>query len=201
VADDLDSTPKSHKDSILEHSIVGRDRRRGLLAEAPNALTISRFALAALWIALVRAAPEAKVALAVTALAAAATDIVDGRIARRLGVARETGGWLDSIADVTFVLAALGCYAAIGQLPWVVPILIAISFSQYALDSLWLHRAGTPVRSRLGHWGGIVNYALVIAMALTWPGSPARSLINGVVPIIALFYIAAIVERALAYRG
>lgn len=177
-----------------------RDHRNALVSGAPNALTISRFLLAAMWVLLAGAAPDNRPAFAAIAIVAAATDFIDGRMARRLGVAREYGGWLDSIADVTFVLAALGCYAAAQRLPWAIPVLIAISFAQYALDSLWLHRAGAPVRSRLGHWGGIINYALVIAMALGAPGSTERWLIERVVPIIELFYVAAIIERALAYR-
>jgi phosphatidylglycerophosphate synthase len=177
-----------------------RDHRSGLVRGAPNALTISRFVLAVMWILLANTAPDDRGAFAAIAIVAAATDFIDGRMARRLGVARESGGWLDGIADVTFVLAALGCYAATHQLPWAIPALIAISFAQYALDSLWLHRSGAPVRSRLGHWGGIINYALVIAMALGMPGSFERWLIGSVVPIIELFYVAAIIERALAYR-
>jgi len=131
------------------------------------------------------------------AVAAAASDFIDGKIARRLGVAWEAGGWLDSVADVTFVLAALGSYAASGELPSLIPILIALSFGQYAADSMWLHRAAAPVRSRLGHWGGIVNYALVLAMAL-FPWS--REFIRAIAPTIELFYIAAIIERAIGYR-
>ena len=177
-----------------------RDHRSQLVRGAPNALTMSRFVLAAMWVLLANAAPDNRPAFAAIAVVAAATDFIDGRMARRLGVARESGGWLDSIADVTFVLVALGCYAAAHQLPWAIPVLIAISFGQYALDSLWLHRTGAPVRSRLGHWGGIFNYALVIAMALGTSGSVERSLIVRVVPIIELFYVAAIIERSLAYR-
>jgi CDP-diacylglycerol---glycerol-3-phosphate 3-phosphatidyltransferase len=170
------------------------------MARMPNALTISRFVLAAAWIVLARVAPDAFPAFAALAVVAAVTDFIDGRVARRLGVAHDAGGWLDSIADVTFVLAALGCYASARQLPWSIPLLIALSFGQYTFDSVWLHRADAPVRSRLGHWGGIINYALVLAMALTGPESMARSYLLKGVPIVELFYIAAIIERALAYR-
>lgn len=200
MADDLDRSSQRHASPILEHSTKPRERRGGLVAQTPNVLTTSRFALAAAWVVLARVAPEAFPAFAALAVVAAVTDFVDGRIARRLGVAHATGGWLDSIADVTFVLAALGCYASARELPWSIPLLIALSFGQYAFDSRWLHRANAPVRSRLGHWGGIINYALVLAMALTKPQSVARLYISEVVPIIELFYIAAIIERALAYR-
>jgi phosphatidylglycerophosphate synthase len=199
VADDLDSSSQRHA-SILEHPTKPRERPSGLIARTPNALTISRFVLAAAWIVLARVAPDASPAFATLAVVAAVTDFIDGRVARRLGVAHDAGGWLDSIADVTFVLAALGCYASAHQLPWSIPLLIALSFGQYALDSVWLHRADAPVRSRLGHWGGIVNYTLVLAMAFTEPESTARSYLLQSVPFIELFYVAAIIERALAYR-
>jgi len=200
VADDLDRASQRHASPILEHSTKPRERRHWLVAQTPNALTISRFALGAAWIAFSRVSPGAFPAFAALAVGAAVTDFIDGRIARRLGVAHERGGWLDSIADVTFILAALGSYAAARQLPWSIPLLIATSFGQYTCDSLWLHRADAPVRSRLGHWGGIINYTLVLTMALTKPESVMRSHIAGVVPIIELFYVAAIIERALAYR-
>jgi phosphatidylglycerophosphate synthase len=200
VADDLNSSPQGHASPILEHPTKPRERPGTLIARTPNALTISRFGLAAAWIVLARVAHDAFAAFAALAIVAAITDFIDGRVARRLGVAHDAGGWLDSIADVTFVLAALGCYASARQLPWSIPLLIALSFGQYAFDSLWLHRADAPVRSRLGHWGGIINYALVLAMALTEPESMARSYLLKGVPIIELFYIAAIIERALAYR-
>jgi phosphatidylglycerophosphate synthase len=200
VADDLDSSSRRHTSPILEHSTKPRERHRGLIARTPNALTVSRFILAAAWIVLARVAPEAFPAFATLAVVAALTDFIDGRVARRLGVAHDAGGWLDSIADVTFILVALSCYASARELPWSIPWLIALSFGQYAFDSLWLHRADAPVRSRLGHWGGIINYTLVLAMAVTKPESIARSYILESVPIIELFYIAAIIERALAYR-
>jgi len=200
VADDLDSESQRHASPILEHSTKPRERHGALIARTPNALTISRFVLAAVWIILARVAPGAFPAFAILAVVAAVTDFIDGRVARRLGVAHDVGGWLDSIADVTFILAALGCYASARELPWSIPWLIALSFGQYAVDSLWLHRADAPVRSRLGHWGGIINYTLVLAMAVTKPESSARSYIRQAVPIIELFYVAAIIERALAYR-
>lgn len=200
MTDDLHGSPSGHKESILEHSTNPRERPGTLLAHLPNLLTLSRFALAAIWIAIAFAIPLAHPALAAIAIFAAVTDFIDGRVARRLGVAYERGGWLDSIADVTFVLSALCCYAAVDQLPWAIPFLIAVSFSQYAVDSMWLHRAGGPVKSRLGHWGGIINYALVLAMSLTTPASAVRTYMSGLFPVIELFYIAAIIERSLTYQ-
>jgi phosphatidylglycerophosphate synthase len=208
VADDLDRAGSfsGHKKTILEHSARPSEApRRGpvKLAQIPNALSALRFALAATWIGLAARGHAGRLAFAVVAIVAAGSDFIDGRIARRLGVASGSGRWLDGIADVTFVLAALFCEAAKGAIPFYIPLLIALSFSQYAIDStLIAERASGPIKSRLGHWGGIVNYALVIALAIAPPPAIPGAIVGGFAPLIALFYVAAICERAwLLYRS
>jgi len=113
--------------------------------------------------------------------------------------ADQFGRWLDSVADVAFVLTALTCEARAGAIPAYIPILIAVSFAQYAIDSIVISGSSTPVRSRLGHWGGVVNFALVLLLAFAsgarWPGIVVRE----ASPLIAIFYIAAIFERMLGY--
>jgi len=174
-----------------------------MLALIPNGLSALRFALAAIWIELAAHGHQGRLAFAIVAIVAAGSDFVDGRIARRLGVASGSGRWLDAIADVTFVLAAIFSEAAAGAIPFYIPILIALSFSQYLIDSVVLAaRAPGPVRSRLGHWGGIINYALVIELAILPPPAIAGAIVRGLAPLVALFYIAAISERAwLFYRS
>jgi phosphatidylglycerophosphate synthase len=214
VADDLNSAGSlaGHKKSILKQSDAPSDRSArgtggsapssltGLTAQIPNALSAARFAGAAAWIALASSGYTGRLAYAALAIGAAATDIIDGRIARRLGVAGDAGRWLDGVADVTFVLAALTCEASARAIPFYIPVLIAISFAQYAIDSVVLSKSTAgPVKSRLGHWGGIVNYALVIALALA--PTLASAIIRDFAPILALFYFSAIAERALGYRG
>ena len=90
-----------------------------------------------------------------------------------------------------------------GAIPYYIPILIALSFSQYAIDSVLIgERAGGPRKSRLGHWGGIINYALVITLAIAPPPMFPGAIVRALAPLIALFYISAIAERAwLFYRA
>ncbi len=107
-----------------------------MLAQIPNGLSAVRFALAAIWIELAFHGHQGRLAFATVAIVAAGSDFVDGRIARRLRVASGSGRWIDGIADVTFVLAALFCEAIAGTIPFYIPILIALSFSQYAIDSV-----------------------------------------------------------------
>ena len=182
-------------------SEVKRDAPSNLiLAQIPNGLSAIRFALAAIWIELAAHGHEGRLAFAIVAIVAAGSDFIDGRIARRLGVASGSGRWLDGIADVTFVLAALFCQAAARAIPLCIPILVALSFSQYAIDSLLIGQPATgPIRSRLGHWGGIINYALVIALAIAPPPAFPGTIVRDLAPLIALFYIAAISERVWLY--
>jgi phosphatidylglycerophosphate synthase len=166
-------------------------------SQIPNGLSALRFALAAIWVELATHGHTGRAPYLIIAIIAAGSDFIDGRIARRLGVASNRGRWLDGIADVTFVLAALWCEANAGVLPFYIPVLIAISFGQYALDSIIITRAAAgPIKSRLGHWGGIVNYAMVIALAFSAPDGTIAAVVHALSPLVAIFYVAAIVERA-----
>ena len=131
------------------------------------------------------------------AIAGAVSDLLDGRVARRMRIANGVGRWLDSIADIIFVLTALTCEARIGAIPFYIPMLIAISFSQYAIDSMLL--SGAPIKSRLGHFGGIINFALVIVLSLAAPPAFPGVALRTLCPLLAVFYMAAIGERVAGY--
>jgi hypothetical protein len=171
-----------------------------MLAQIPNGLSALRFALAGVWIALAAHGHQGRLAFAIVAIVAAGSDFIDGRVARRLGVASGSGRWLDGIADVTFVLAALLSEVVAGAIPFYIPILIAVSFSQYAVDSILIGPPTTgPIKSRLGHWGGIINYALVTTLAIAPPPALPGTIVHELAPPIAMFYTAAISERAWLY--
>jgi phosphatidylglycerophosphate synthase len=153
-----------------------------------NALTFLRLALAPVLVAAVLGdAPGAGVLLFALAVA---TDVADGRLARRRSETSALGGTLDHAVDAAFVTAGTAALAWRGALPAALPPLIAAAFLQYALDSR--ARAGAaagpawegadPARSgglrgsALGRWNGIAYYAIVAvplvrdALALGWPG-------------------------------
>ncbi len=169
-------------------------------AHLANLLTLFRFAAGAAWIAEFAVDRERRAVLGAIAVAAAWSDFIDGRVARRLGTSGTAGRWLDGAADVTFVLAVLGCESWAGAIPVYVPCLIAASFVQYAADSMILGQAAHgPIRSRLGHWGGVINYALALALSFAPPPSFPGLLIRRASPLLAVYYITAIAERALMY--
>ena len=200
MADDLDVTRFSHEASIVTEAaphITPSAQAFTIRAQAANLLSASRIVLAIGWLIAFATGATETLVLGSIAIAGALSDLLDGRIARRMRIANGFGRWLDSFADIMFVLTALSCEAWSGALPWYIPLLIAASFSQYAIDSMLL--AGAPIKSRIGHLGGILNFALVIGLALApraaWSGITPKLLF----PLLAIFYLAGIVERVLGY--
>lgn len=82
---------------------------RGALLSPPNLLSLSRFALAALFVIAQR--PSVRLAVLVTA---SLTDLLDGWLARRMNRTSRWGALLDPVADRVFVLVALLVFVADG---------------------------------------------------------------------------------------
>jgi CDP-diacylglycerol--glycerol-3-phosphate 3-phosphatidyltransferase len=157
-----------------------------------NLVTLLRIALTPLFvIAVWRAAHGASGWPAAAAFALiAASDFIDGRVARRLQVASPAGRVLDHGADISFLLVALTTYVVLGTAPWWVPASIAASFGVYVFDSI--RRDPTRpqlVGSRLGHLGGIANYVLVgvlvgnVSVGLGWIPDGLMALLFAAVPL------------------
>jgi phosphatidylglycerophosphate synthase len=140
-----------------------------------NALTFLRLLLAPALLAAILSG-SAAVAVAIFALAVA-TDISDGRLARRAGTASPAGGLFDHGVDAVFVTLGTAALAASGVLPVALPLFIAAAFTQYAFDSSVLDSGGARPFP-LGRWNGIAYYAIVAVpivrntLGLSWP-SPA----------------------------
>ncbi len=89
---------------------------------------------------------------------ATASDVVDGPIARRQGTVSEGGRAADHTADFLFVTCGLMAGVTRGVFPWLLPLLIAVAFTQYVVDSYWLHRQRQLRMSQLGGWNGILYF-------------------------------------------
>lgn len=136
---------------------------------------------------------------------AAASDYVDGPIARRRGGASVRGAVLDNVADITFVMVGLTSAVALGLVPWLVPASIGLSAGSYAAASMRSHAAdATLARSRLGHWAGVLNYACLglVTGAVAWPGRGWSPLLAVASVVTAGINLAAVGSRfATASRG
>jgi phosphatidylglycerophosphate synthase len=140
--------------------------RARLEPHAANVLTALRVLLTPAFVVLVTTADGHifRGVLAVVVFAAvAASDVVDGRLARRFGSVSPRGRVFDHLSDITFVLIALGTYVALRIAPWWVPLAIAIAFGTYVINAWVLPTAHPPSPSaqRIGHAGGVCNYVLI----------------------------------------
>ncbi|MGI9249965.1 MAG: CDP-alcohol phosphatidyltransferase family protein [Pseudohongiellaceae bacterium] len=135
---------------------------------------------------------------------AVASDYFDGIVARHLGTASPRGQLFDHGTDCCFVSAALTSGAITGLIPWLLPPLVVIAFSQYVLDSHFLHRQKTLRMSTLGKWNGVLYFVpLFLLAAAQLPFSPeairlleqTTTLLCG---LLIISTIASIIDRVLA---
>jgi len=99
-------------------------------------------------------------------LLAIVTDLLDGWVARRTGTASAAGQLFDHGTDFLFVTAGLAGAAHAGQVTPLLPVLIAVAFSQYVLDSRFLHRQKRLRMSFIGRLNGILYFVPLVLLAL-----------------------------------
>lgn len=135
----------------------------------PWSLSLLRLALAPLYVLAMETSATLPLVIAVLA---AASDFVDGRLARRLGSASRAGAVLDVLGDGVFVVSALAGLASVRIVTWLLPVAVVLALTGLAVASL--RAAGSadgpppPPRTRgpadrAGHAAGIVNYGAVLA--------------------------------------
>jgi phosphatidylglycerophosphate synthase len=102
-------------------------------------------------------ARSAVVALIVWAVALT-TDFLDGPIARRRGTVTPLSGTFDHASDFLFVTSGMFAGAFRGAFPWILPVCITAAFSQYVIDSYWIHRQSKLRGSKLGRYNGMLYF-------------------------------------------
>jgi len=140
---------------------------------------------------------ETRTALLLVAVAAA-TDLIDGWVARRTNSASERGRWFDHVADIIFLLAGFVALALIGAVSAVAPAAITAAFSFYVVDSLRQSKTRSLVASRLGHMAGVMNYVVLgtVVFSLATDGTIVPSWLTTIaVGSVPLYSGAAVVAR------
>jgi CDP-diacylglycerol--glycerol-3-phosphate 3-phosphatidyltransferase/cardiolipin synthase len=104
---------------------------------------------------------------------AAASDLADGALARRLGAVMRAGAWIDVTADFTFVATGLVALAAVGATPAWVPLLAGLMFAQFVVTS-W---RGGPAYDPIGkYYGGFLYGVLAVVLLVpdlaVWHAAP-----------------------------
>ena len=126
-----------------------------------NLLSALRFPLALILIPLVWNEHWAW-ALALMMIAIA-TDVIDGYVARRFAEPTPMGGLLDHGSDAFLVVCGLGTFAAQTKIPLLLPILVALAFTQYLLDSGGVRKTGLR-GSQLGRMNGLLYIGFLVAL-------------------------------------
>ena len=158
--------------------------------------------------ALAFAQPEFMPALLLVTLVgvAIATDFGDGIVARRTDTASPRGQLFDHATDFVFVTSGLAGAAITGQVTVALPIVIVVAFSQYVLDSYFLHRKKQLHMSFLGRWNGMLYFVPLVLIAvsrLDWAAGVAEIFSTLTVLLgylLVLSTVASIVDRAISPR-
>jgi CDP-diacylglycerol--glycerol-3-phosphate 3-phosphatidyltransferase len=157
------------------------------LATPANALTIGRLLAAPAYALLVALTGPDSWLLFVLWVALAASDTLDGRLARRHGATR-SGAFLDPLADKFLVLGALFALAAVGSFSVLPVVLVAAREVAMSAYRSYAGRHGVSIPARgpaklktwlqsiaiafavfppLGHHLGVARFTLWLAVALT----------------------------------
>jgi CDP-diacylglycerol--glycerol-3-phosphate 3-phosphatidyltransferase len=108
-------------------------------------------------------------AAAIVFMVAAATDWIDGRLARRWGVTTRLGAFLDTTADKLLVSTALiGLVAVDRASPWIALIILAREFAILGLRAALASGRRPLETSMLGKWKATVQF-VAIALAMLRP--------------------------------
>jgi CDP-diacylglycerol--glycerol-3-phosphate 3-phosphatidyltransferase len=106
---------------------------------------------------------------AIVFMVAAATDWVDGRLARRWGVTTRLGAFLDTTADKLLVTTALIALVAVDRTsPWVTLVIVGREFTILGLRAAVASGGRHLETSMLGKWKATVQFA-AIALAMLRP--------------------------------
>jgi len=173
---------------MLAHSLTGLR----LLLVVPTALAFARPGLMP---------PMMLLAFIIVAVA---SDVLDGKVARSTGTASAAGRYFDHGTDFLFVTCGLAGAAYAGYITPLLPPLIIFAFTQYVLDSRFLHREKQLRMSQIGRWNGILYFVPLVVLALagleSFAGIAAglSTLATGFAWALVLSTLVSIVDRALA---
>ena len=174
----------------------------------PNAITLSRIALAPLLLMLVWFhGPFWSTVIGFGFLAVSLTDLLDGYLARRNASITRIGKLLDPLADKILIMTAIVVLIAVGRIPpWGVPLMIVILGREIAVTGLRSMASAEGVvlpASTFGKWKTGFQIAAVTGL-LVWPsllGLPAHEIGLGLLVIASVLTVWSGYDYFAAYLG
>ena len=134
--------------------------------QVPNVLTVFRIALVPLLVLAIAEDPDGSALAVAIFVLAAATDVADGRIARRQAVVSTFGKLADPIADKALTGMALIGLSIIGELPWWVTIVILVREWGITVLRFAMLRYGVMAAGRGGKIKTVVQAVAIILYLL-----------------------------------
>jgi CDP-diacylglycerol--glycerol-3-phosphate 3-phosphatidyltransferase len=153
---------------------AGAPRRRTLANDAlslPNLLTMARVAAIPFFVWLLDTPTPVRGFWACMVFTAAAiTDVLDGYLARKLGVVSVLGKFLDPLADKLIVMAALVWLVPMGRVPpWVVVLLLGREFAVMGLRSVAASEGVVISAGQEGKTKTALQMIGIVALVLGYP--------------------------------
>jgi CDP-diacylglycerol--glycerol-3-phosphate 3-phosphatidyltransferase len=189
---------------------AARPRRRTLAEDAlniPNMLTMGRIAAIPFFVWLLDTPTPVRGFWACMVFTAAAiTDLLDGYLARKLGVVSVLGKFLDPLADKLIVMAALVWLVHLGRMPaWAVVLLLGREFSVTGLRSVAASEGVVISAGNEGKTKTALQMIGIVALVLGYPFHLSYAGIDlGVVDLVhvgqALVYLSLLFSFASAVQ-
>ncbi len=154
---------------------------------APNWISLLRVALVPVCVALLASGgPDAARYAAVVFAVAAATDSLDGYLARSRGSVTPFGTFVDPLADKLLVTCVLIQLVAMGRLAaWVAMVIVA---REFAVSGLRMVAASTQVigASQLGKWKTFAQNVAIMALMLNRSSAALNDVLVGVALLLTI---------------
>jgi CDP-diacylglycerol--glycerol-3-phosphate 3-phosphatidyltransferase len=169
---------------------AAKKRRRSLAEDAvnlPNLLTMARIVAIPFFVWLLDSpTPVRGFWASLVFTAAAFTDMLDGYLARKLGVVSVLGKFLDPLADKLIVMAALVWMVPMGRIPaWAVVLLLARELSVMGLRSVAASEGVVISAGQEGKTKTALQMIGIVALLLGYPFHMAYAGIDmGVVSMV-----------------
>jgi phosphatidylglycerophosphate synthase len=109
------------------------------------------------------------------------TDLMDGWVARKLNVQTRAGAYFDAVTDFTLITGIFAAFIISGYYPVWIMALIAASFAQFIVSSLFSKKLYDP----LGKYIGSVLY-IAIGLTLLSPTPVIFTIVEIGFPVFAL---------------
>lgn len=161
------------------------------IANLPNALTLFRLILVVPFVILLFGmghSASSRVVATIIFVVASATDFLDGSIARSRNLVTNFGKIADPIADKALTGAALVGLCFLGELPWIVAIVILAREAIVTLMRFWVIRDGVIAASRGGKAKTVFQLLAILLYLLPITGwvAGARAWIMGIALVLTV---------------